>query len=150
MKAVPNKSILIAAIGILALAAILYAVNRPFVAEGSSYPTSPALLVATTTKSQAITVSAQVLATTTNALDPTGSYQRAYTVICNPNTNPVYLNLDSDKPASLGGTTYIIAAAAGYNTCFELTADRMIYHGSITASSTNQTSTTITVKDYVY
>ena len=44
-------------------------------------------------------------------------------------------------------TTWI-AAAAGYNACYEVT-DRNQYSGSITASSTNQTATAITVKDYV-
>lgn len=121
-------------------------------ALGSSFGTAPALSAATTTTTVAITTSARIMATTTNLLTPTLSYTRAYAVICNPNANPVWLNFDNDKAANLvtGNVTTVIAAAAGYNACYELTDDRMIYNGSVTASSTAQTSTTITVKQYVY
>lgn len=106
--------------------------------------------IATTTSATAITTSARILSTTTSPTAPGGSYNRLYTSICNANTNPVVLNLDADKPANqtTGAMTTIIAAAAGYNACYEIN-DRNQYNGSITASSTNQTSTTITVKDYV-
>lgn len=92
------------------------------------------------------------MATTTNPLGIPGttSFKRAYAVVCNPNANPVYLNLDSDKPASVTQTTAVIAAAAGYSACFELTDTKMQYFGSITASSTNETATVISVKEYVY
>lgn len=107
----------------------------------------PALSVATTSTSVAVTVSARLLATTTSA-EVANSYQRAYATICNPNTNPVYLLLDGDKPASKTKATYVIAAAAGYDACFRLTD--IVYNGSITASSTNETSTIVTVSSYVY
>lgn len=104
--------------------------------------------VATTTARTAITTSARIMATTTNTVG-TG-YTRVYAVICNPNANPVYLNLDGDKVADLpgGAVTTVIAAAAGYNACYEIT-DRNQYSGSVTASSTAETSTAITVKQYV-
>lgn len=136
--------------GAIVFLAITLLMDFPREVLGSSFPSAPALSVATTTKSQAITSSARVLATTTNITDPTNSYRRAYTSICNPNANPVFINLDADKAASLSAATYVIAAAAGYNACFELTSDVGEYNGSITASSTNQTSTTITVKEYVF
>lgn len=117
---------------------------------GASGAPVPALLTATTSSAVAVTTSTRILATTTNPLDPNNSYTRVYTSICNPNANPVALNLDSDLPANqpLGRTTVFIAAAAGYDACYEIT-ERNPYQGSITASSTNQTSTIINVKDYV-
>lgn len=104
--------------------------------------------VATTSAAFAVTTSARVLATTTNTVG-TG-YTRVYATVCNANANPVALNMDGDKLANApgGAITVWIAAAAGYQACYEIT-DRNQYSGSITASSTNQTSTTVTVKDYV-
>lgn len=104
--------------------------------------------VATTSAATSITTSARIMATTTNTVG-TG-YNRVYAVVCNPNANPVWLNLDGDKASNLpgGAVTTVIAAAAGYSTCFEIT-DRNSYNDSVTASSTNQTATTITVKQYV-
>lgn len=111
----------------------------------------PTMTVATTTATTAITTSVRILATTTNPIFPDNSYTRAHVSICNPNANPVFLNLDGDKDAnfSTGHVTTVIAAAAGYNVCYEIT-DRNPYSGSITASSTNQTSTRISIKEYVY
>lgn len=104
--------------------------------------------VATTTTAVSITTSARIMATTTNTVG-TG-FNRVYAVVCNPNANPVWLNLDGDKLANslTGNVTTVIAAAAGYDACFEID-DSNAYHGSITASSTNQTATVITVKEYV-
>jgi hypothetical protein len=104
--------------------------------------------VATTTGSFAVTSSTRILATTTNARGDGTSYTRVYATICNPNANPVYLALDGDQPASVANATYVIAAAAGYSACYEIT-DRNLYMGSVQASSTGQTSTTIFVSDYV-
>lgn len=101
---------------------------------------------ATTTGSVAVTTSTRVMATTTS---PNGLYQRVYATICNPNANPVHLSMNNDKPASFTNTTVVIAAAAGYSACYEIT-DRNGYNNSIQASSTNQTSTTITWSEYVY
>lgn len=139
------------ALVVIALA-ILSVVHQASKAEASSWAMAPALTVATTSTSVAVTTSVRILATTTNPLASPGigSFTRAYTVICNPNANPVYLNFDADKQANTSNVTAIIAAAAGYNACFQLTDAQMIYNGSIQASSTNQTSTTISVKDYVY
>lgn len=134
------------AVGLIALS-MLFLVSGERDAHASIY-NGTILSVATTTTSVAITSSTRLLSTTTS---PTGqSYTRVYASICNPNANPVVLNLDGDKTANLnaGRVTTIIAAAAGYNVCYEIT-DRNLYQGSITASSTNETSTTIVAKDYV-
>lgn len=106
------------------------------------------LQAATTSAAVSVTTSTRIMATTSNPLDPANSFTRVYATVCNPNANPVVINMDFDKPASLSQATYIIAAAAGYNACFEIGGDNG-YDGSITASSTNQTATTITVKQYV-
>lgn len=113
-------------------------------------PSDTTIGAATTTAATSITTSARIMATTTNPTDPANSYLRVYAVVCNANANPVWLNLDNDKAAnsSTGNVTTVIAAAAGYNACYEITG-KNLYNGSVTASSTNQTATTITVKQYV-
>lgn len=104
-----------------------------------------ALSNATTSTAVAVTSSTRVLATTTSTTGT--SYTRVYSTICNPSSTIVYLRMDSDKAASV--TSGIpIGAAAGYNACYEIT-DRNMYQGSIQASSTNQTSVSILVNDYV-
>lgn len=108
--------------------------------------TATILKAATTSAAFSVTTSTRILATTTSVSAP--SYTRVYATICNPNSNPVVLNMNSDRPASLSSMTYVIAAAAGYSACYEIT-DRNMYQGSIQASSTNQTATTISVSDYV-
>lgn len=140
-------ALLVAAAVTLTLMAFVFESARPVHAVG---PMATSIGVATTTAATAVTTSTRLLATTTNALGNGTSYTRVYASICNPNANPVYLNLDGDKLAnsSTGNVTTVIAAAAGYNACYEVT-DRNQYSGSITASSTNQTSTTVLVKDYV-
>lgn len=116
----------------------------------------PDVGVATTSASVSVTSSARILATTTNPLDPTNSFVRKATSICNTGTNPVYLLANGDKPvrfATTGtnsGVTKVIAAAAGYDACWTFTQEDFPYNGSITASSTNQTATVITVVDHVY
>lgn len=136
----------ITAFVLMAVVAIFYfnRIEQPLKGQ-QSYGYTSMLGSATTTNAIAVTSSTRALATTTNALNDSNSHPRVYATICNPNANPVYLNLDRDKVASIGANTYIIAAAAGYNVCQEITN----YSGSITASSTGETSTTITVKDYV-
>lgn len=114
------------------------------------YITGTSLSVATTSSAISVTTSARVLATTSNALGNGTSYTRVHATICNNGSNPVALNLDGDKPANFpsGRVTAWIAAAAGYDACYTIGEDNL-YQGSITASSTNQTATIITVKDYV-
>lgn len=107
-----------------------------------------AIGVATTSTAVAVTTSTRALATTTNANGNGTSYTRTYATICNPNANPVYLRMDGDKPASNTSAVAVIAAAAGYNVCYEIT-DRNQYSGSITASSTGETSTSVLVTQYV-
>lgn len=105
---------------------------------------------ATTSAAVTVTSSTRVLASTTNALGDGTSYTRVYASICNPSSTLVYLNLNQDKIASVpnGTVTTVIAAAAGYDACYEIT-DKNLYQGSIQASSTNQTSTNVFVSDYV-
>ena len=136
---------------LLAVAALLFAGSfsvKPV--EASAFTATNIGAVATTTAATSITTSARIMATTTNPLDGENSYTRVYAVICNANANPVWINMDGDKAANLptGNVTTVIAAAAGYNACFEI-KDYNQYSGSVTASSTNQTATTITVKQYV-
>lgn len=111
---------------------------------------SSAFVQATTSTSFSITSSARVLATTTNTNFDNSSYSRVYATICNANANPVALFLSADAKANLPGgkVTTWVAAAAGYNACYEIT-DRNLYLGSVQASSTNQTATVVTVADYV-
>lgn len=115
---------------------------------GSTITQGPTLGTATTSTAVTVTSSTRLLATTTNALGTGTSYTRLYATICNPSTTLVYVSLNGDKPASLTSANTVIAASAGYDACFEIT-DRNPYNGSITASSTNQTSTSILVTDYV-
>lgn len=105
---------------------------------------------ATTSTAYTVTSSTRVLASTTNPLDGNNSFVRVYATICNPSATVVYLNLNGDKQASAPGssTTAVIAAAAGYNACYEIN-DRNEYSGSVQASSTNQTATSVYVTDYV-
>lgn len=118
-------------------------------ASGASITQYLNLSTATTSAATAITTSARIMATTTSITGT--SYTRVYARICNANANPVAINLNSDVPANLltGQVTAWIAAAAGYDACYTIDSDNG-YNGSVTASSTAQTSTTITVQQYVY
>lgn len=138
----------LAGVALLLAAAFVVAFTHPTVSSGSTIFQGPVLQQATTTASFAVTSSTRVLATSTV---PGGgaSYSRIYATICNPNANPVYIALNGDKPASSTSATTVIAAAAGYNVCYVIN-DSNPYNGSVTASSTGQTSTTIFVSDYVY
>lgn len=152
MTTIKNNLGLVGVCAAILLTALLLITYRSEPAYGSTFPVAPAIATATTTGSVSVTSSTRVLASTTNVLAAPGigSFNRAYATICNPNANPVYINLDGDKPASKSAATYVIAAAAGYNACFELTDVQLDYNGSITASSTAETATVITYKDYVY
>lgn len=145
-----NRSLVITfivAVTVLAIAFMVIMANKgPNDGFGNVIGTNTQTLgVATTSESNSVTVSERILATTTNPTDATGNYNRYYATVCNPNANPVYLNLDEDKPATAASVTVVIAAAAGYDACYSFTN----YHGSVTASSTNGTATTISVKQYV-
>lgn len=144
---ISNIAVLIATALTIALMGYVFEGAHPV--QASAY-TATAIQTATTSAATAVTTSTRLIATTTNPVDPTNSYTRVYATICNPNANPVAINLNGDVAANLptGQVTTVIAAAAGYNTCFEIT-DRNQYSGSVTASSTNQTSTTVTVQQFV-
>lgn len=114
------------------------------------YRDATPITTATTSAAVAVTSSTRILASSTgDVADSANIYSRKYASICNPSTTLVYLNLDSDKPAAVAGGAFtsIIAAAEGYDACF--TINDISYQGSVTASSTNQTSVTVYVKDYV-
>lgn len=131
---------------LLSLVAVVFFV--PPQGVRASYFQGTILSTATTSTAVAVTSSTRILATTTNALGNGSSYTRTYAVICTPSTNQVYLNLNGDKAAASTTSTYVISAAAGYSACYEIT-ERNMYQGSITASSTGNTSATVTVSDYV-
>lgn len=130
-----------------ALAMLLFFAGERVV-EASPFGT--ALSSATTTSRVSITTSVQIMATSTNSLGDENSHSRAYASICNPGTNPVWLHLSKDVPTNIaaGKQTTAIAAAAGYNVCYEIT-DRNLYSGAITASSTNETATVIYTSQFV-
>lgn len=110
------------------------------------------LTTATTSTSFSVTTSTRILSTTTNPLGTPGvtSNVRVFASICTNSSNPVALNFDQDKAANIvaGRVTVLIAAAAGYSSCYEIT-DRNLYQGSVQASSTNQTTTPVFVSEYV-
>jgi hypothetical protein len=130
--------------GAIALLAIVL-LTRPAPVVGGSFPLAPAFQVATTSTAVSVTASTRILATTTNLVG-TG-FTRAYAVICNPSATIVQLRLDGDKPVNNNGIS--IGAAAGHRVCYELTDDRMVYVGSIQASSTAG-AVTLQVNQYVY
>jgi len=114
------------------------------------YRDATPISVATTSAAVAVTTSTRILATTTiNVADSANIYSRKFATICNPSATLVYVNLDSDKPAWLanGRFTDVIGAAEGYEACMQIHDPS--YQGSVTASSTNQTSVTVYVKEYV-
>lgn len=150
IKLIMSKTITNISLIAIALLGFAFIATRDVqTASGASITQFLNLGSATTSAAFAVTTSTRVAATTTSTTGT--SYQRVYAVICNGNANPVAINMNSDvrTNSSTGAMTTWIAAAAGYNACFEIT-DRNGYNGSITASSTNQTSTTITVQEYVY
>lgn len=134
--------------GFIAIAVLALVFSMMFSQKEVQAGSFNATVIGTATSSTAVAVtsSTRLLATTTN----TGgtSYTRVYATICNPNANPVFISLNGDKAASKTSATYVLAAAAGYDVCYEIT-DRNMYQGSITASSTNETSTSVNVAGYV-
>lgn len=133
--------------GLIAFAAVFaigFSMNStPSAKAGPFYTT---LSTATTSTAISVTTSARILATSTS---PTGGYFRTYASICNTSANPVYLRMDGDKQENSTSTGGIpIAAAAGYSACYEIT-DKNSYQGSIQASSTNGTATTLYIQEYV-
>lgn len=144
-----KQNIALSLFGALVVATVVFLFSASYATKvGASPATASHIGVATTSTSVSVAASTRILATTTNALGNGTSYTRVYATICNPNANAVYVLLDGDKPASLSKANVVLSAAAGYNVCYEIT-DRNLYQGSITASSTNQTATSVIVTDYV-
>lgn len=106
-------------------------INLPQPVDASTITFGPYLQRATSTATASITTSTRLLATTTGD----GGYNRIFATICNPNATPVAISLNADAPATYANATVFIAAAAGYNACYEIN-DRNPYSGSVTASST--------------
>lgn len=148
-----NKQLLITivVIGIIILGTVLILNNnqgKDDLVLGAMGGNPTSIGAATTSTAVTVTSSTRVLATTTNALGDGSSYTRVFASICNPSATVVYLNMNHDKLASVSASQAQIAAAAGYNSCYYIT-DTALYQGSVQASSTNQTSTSIIVTDYV-
>lgn len=115
------------------------------IAFAGSPAVAPAFNVASTSAAVSVTTSTRILATTTNT-GGTG-FTRAYASICNTSaTKLVLISLNGDKPAN--GAT-----AGGYwlnsNSCYEVT-DKMLYQGSVTASTSDQSAVQVLVQDYTY
>jgi hypothetical protein len=151
MKITISERIFYAVVGLVmtACAVLVYAQAAP---AHANVGTANVISTATTSAAISVTTTTRVLATTTNPLGVPGttSFTRVYATICTQSSNPVALNLDGDKAANgtTGNVTAWIAAAAGYSTCYEIT-DKNQYSGAVTASSTSQAATLVTVKDYV-
>lgn len=146
MKSITTK--VLSVLVVLGIVFSLYAMLQTAPQARAVGPMATVISNATTSTAVTVTSSTRVLATTTNALGNGTSYTRKFATICNPSSTLVYLLFDADKPASLTNANTVIAAAAGYNACYQIT-DVNQYSGSIQASSTNQTSTSVLVTDYV-
>jgi hypothetical protein len=145
-----SKSLLpFAAVALVMFATAFVLFNAAGQAHAGSQSSAPAISVATTSATIAVGASTRVLASTTVPGAVT-SYNRAYATICNVTSNAVFVLLNGDKPASGTNYTAVIGATSTLPTCFEVTDNRLIYNGSITASSSNQITTNVTVTDYVY
>lgn len=92
-----------------------------------------------------VTSSARILATTTSGVT------RVRAEICNVGSNPVYILVSEDKNVNINSTGgYPIAAASGYNTCYVMSPDTgNLSTGSIKASSTAQTATTLYITEWL-
>lgn len=149
MKLKISLSFLVAlAIAVVGAFLFILAVSKaPYVQATGSYATN--IAVATTSAVVAVTSNTQILASSSNPLGTPGvtSFTRVYATICNNTANPVFISINGDKPTATGVGTAVIAGAAGYNACFEVT-DRNLTQGSIRASST-VASTNVSVTDYV-
>lgn len=126
--------------GIVLMAALAIAAFSTFSQVHANAYTATHIESATTTTSVALTSSQRILASSTSP------YTRVYATICNPNATLVYVRLGNDRPATSASSTVVIAAAAGYSSCYEIT-DRNSYQGSITASS-SAGSVTIFASDF--
>jgi hypothetical protein len=132
-----NKNHLIGGIVGLLLAFGAYTVlSTPTVGIGGNVFQSNQLTAASTTAPVTVTSSTRILATSS-------PYTRVFAEICNDSGTKIYLNMDADKAAS---------TAAGFplaaNTCYTID-EANLYTGSVTASSTDETSVSVSVVDYV-
>lgn len=146
-----NQNILV--VSILLLCTILVAIvffSREESAQAAGFQITNIGSVASSSQAVSVSgVSTRLVASTTNPTDATNAYVRIYAAICNANATPVAINLNGDKAANAatGQVTGWIAAAAGYNACFELD-DQKQYLGSITASS-SAGAVSVTVQQFV-
>lgn len=110
-------------------------INRNTSSFGADVFQSSVIVAPTVNAPVTVTSSTRILATTTAST-------RAWAKICNDSSNKVYINMDKDKAASLS-VGFPLAA----NTCFDLNSEN-VYNGSITASSTNESSSSISVTSF--
>lgn len=139
-----NIRLIVPLAAILMVATFLLIMDRPHSVGASTITMGPNLQKATSTATSAITTSTRLLATTTGE----GGYTRIFASICNPNATPVAISLNADAPATYANATVFIAAAAGYDACYEIN-DRNPYNGSVTASSTVG-AVNLTYQQFVY
>lgn len=90
-----------------------------------------------------------VIAVTSDAQILASSSRRGYASICNDSANVVYLGLDQDKPLRADGLNvgHRLNANGG---CLEIVQDEGIYFGSIRASSTNETSSNLIIREHLF
>ena len=129
-----NALIVIAvALAVLATGTVLFGGQRTV--QGAAFQATN-ITAATTTNAFSFTTSTRVLATSTK--DTYGNitgYTRVYATICTRSATPIALAFANDANVSSTNSVAFIAAAAGYNNCYEIT-DKNAYQGSVTASST--------------
>lgn len=145
MKAIDFKFVIGVAVSLMLIAIGTLLLLTPKQTFAGSPAVSPAFSVATTSTTISITTSTRILATTTSVIAP--SYTRAYANICNTSASKaIVISMNGDKPAnaSTSGGVWINA-----NSCYEIT-DKMLYQGSVTASSSDQSSVQVLVNDYTY
>lgn len=97
------------------------------------------------TTARSVTVSDRILATTTSGVT------RVRAELCNVSSNPVYILVSEDKNVNINsGGGFPIAAAAGYDSCYVMSTDTgNLSTGSVKASSTAETATTLYVTEWL-
>lgn len=134
------KKIFYIGAGIIVISFITALITVSVVQQGSvggNVYTSTKFNVASTSKTVAVTSDVQLVGTTT------ANFPRAYTIICNDSSQVVYLGLDGDKVVTQS-TGIRLNANGG---CYEIN-DQNLYTGAIRATSTNETSSNVTINDY--
>lgn len=134
----------------LYLVALIAALGVAAVLLTRDTPTLGGLAQATTIGNASTTVisvtsSKRILATTTSGVT------RVRAEICNVGSNPVYVLVSEDKNININtGGGFPIAAAAGFESCYVMSPDTgNLSTGSVKASSTAQTATSLYVTEWL-